>query len=150
MYDNCRQTAIKNNSKIQTTSAALKKMLNGSKKQLQDVNTVIINSWNDKPLMIKVNGDSNKGLLEYNNYFSNKPKTPWEESRRDFLKMQELAHSKREINSSQPQLMNDLQMLKTRFSKVLDGYKQREKMLLLKCRYLEKELFKAREGNNQN
>ena len=44
MYDYSSPTAAPSSTKVQTTSAALKKMLDGSKKQLQDVNTVIINS----------------------------------------------------------------------------------------------------------
>ena len=104
--------------------------------------------------MIRVNGDDNKGLLEYNNYFSKKSKTPSHcDSHRDFLKIQELAQKKKlndHNQSKEPAFMKELQVLKHRFVNVLDGYKQRERMLMQKCRYLEKELQKERELNHRN
>lgn len=132
MYDMNSPTSASGSSKprVQTTSATLKKMLMSStnNSQIQDVNTVIINSWNDKPMTIRVNND---------------PKSPT-----IFENECNLIQYKRESKPLPPPFENDLNCLKQKFVKVLEGYRQRERILVGRCQYLETELKKSNQIKN--
>ncbi|CAI2367109.1 unnamed protein product [Moneuplotes crassus] len=70
----------------------------------EDINTLVINICNDKPLMIKVNreGHENKEIL-----------------------LDCSQNNKKEVANTTPPFAKDLDMLKQRFTKVLNGYQQR-------------------------
>lgn len=129
---NAKSNKLINHPQPITTSATLKKMFKNNKKEYKDVNTVIINSCNDKPLMIKVNSESNKGLVHYN---SNNHYMPLNQkhSTNQLPTQDYMAHFKNKQHlTKDPEITEGLQEIKQRFVSVLDGYKHREKMLIEK------------------
>lgn len=150
MYDyNSPTTASgSTNSGPITTSAALKKMLSVPKhnSHMHDVNTVSINSCNGKPLMIKV-GNDNKGLIEYNNYLRQTSKTPLNvDAKQDIFDILEKNQRQNDEFHQAPPFVQELGILKAKFTKVLNDYKNREQILRDRCSYLEAELRKAQEN----
>ncbi|CAI2367859.1 unnamed protein product [Moneuplotes crassus] len=83
------------------TSDTLQKFLNKPK---GDINTLVINICNDKPLMIKVNKDGHENKEILLNCPKNLP---------------------RKHKNTTPPFTKDLEALKQRFTRVLNGYQQR-------------------------
>ena len=163
MYDyNSPTTASRSsNTRMPTTNVALKKLLSDKKKsnydninnwllssQIQDINAVSINSCNGKPLIVTVGNDS-RGLVEYN-YHRQTSKTPSNNEYKPNLFHGSNANGYQKENvPNQSPFYNDLQNLKNKFQSVLNSYKQREMMLMERCKFLENKLMHYEANSNQ-
>lgn len=98
--------------------------------------------------MVKVNAE-NKGLVDYNNFLRQTSKTPvYTDTKQDIFKVLE---DNKFRNETEPAVMGrQLNELKSKFVGVLEGYKQRERMLMERCKYLEGELMKSKEYELDN
>lgn len=97
--------------------------------------------------MIKV-GNDNKGFIEYNNFLKHSSKTPTSvELKEDVKRILEKNKKPRDENDPSLVLGKQLGDLKVKFTRALEGYKNRERALVERCKFLEGELMKTHEAN---
>jgi hypothetical protein len=138
----CRKSSAKYDSNMNHDRSYLNTLLTS---KMQDINAVSINSCNGKPLMVKV-GNESRGLVEYNNYLRQTSKTPMgNEYKPNLFRGQNDAVQNETFQQKSP-FYNDLALIKNKFTSVLESYKQREMMLMERCKYLETKLMKYEGG----